>query len=154
MVAGRTFALACPPGFDPLAIERHIDQHLSADAFRIALADVAQEHLIAEAGGIAAGYVTLSTDPAPSQLGARRLLELRRIYVLPEHHGSGLADELMRRTIERAAELGFEGVHLGTSKVNRRALAFYRRHGFEVAAERVFMVGGLPNEDWILVRLG
>lgn len=144
-VAADTFALACPPGFDAEAIARHIRHRLSADAFRINLADVGQEYIVAVVGDRAVGYLSLGTGRPP-------LLELQQIYVRSEYHGSGLADELIRLALRRAAELGFAGVWLGTSKVNARAITFYRRHGFVITGERVFLVDDVPNDDWILVK--
>lgn len=144
-LAADTFPLACPPGFDIEAIARHVRLRLSADAFRINLADVDLEYVIAVHGDRAVGYLALSLGPQP-------LLELKQIYVRPEYQGSGLADELMRLAVQRAADLGYAGVWLGTSKVNARAITFYQRHGFRITGERVFLVHDMPNDDWILVR--
>lgn len=143
-VAADTFALACPPGFDAEAIARHVRLRLSADAFRINLADVGLEHVVAVEGTRAIGYASLATGQQPR-------LELKQIYVRPEYHGSGLGDELMRVAVQRASDLGYSGVWLGTSKRNARAITFYQRHGFRIAGERVFLVDDVPNDDWILV---
>ncbi|MBT2587681.1 GNAT family N-acetyltransferase [Arthrobacter sp. ISL-95] len=54
------------------------------------------------------------------------------VYVAPEHRGLGLADELLSESCKAAAEeLGAESIELGVHEENVRALAFYRRHGFE-----------------------
>lgn len=153
-LAGATFPLACPPGFDAEAIARHIRQRLSVDAFRINLADVSLEYAIGVVGqDRAVGYLALSTADSADIVAGQRLLELKQIYVRTDYQGTGLADELMALAIARASELGFAGVWLGTSKVNARAIAFYRRHGFTIAGDRVFLVSDLPNDDWVLVRL-
>ncbi len=149
-LAAETFPLACPPGFDELAIRLHIRRRLSADAFRINLADVGLEYTIAlRSADSAVGYLLLAVPGATDE---EPLLELKQIYVRPSYQGTGLADELMQRATARADELGFAGVWLGTSKVNSRAIAFYRRHGFEVVGERVFLVDDVPNEDWVMRR--
>lgn len=151
-LAAETFPLACPPGFDREAINTHIRLRLSADAFRINLADVGLEYSVAVLpDGRVAGYLLVASGPGP--VGDRRLLEVRQIYVHPDLHGSGLADELLELAAQRAGELGLEGLWLGTSKVNQRAIGFYRRHGFEARAERVFLVHEVPNEDWVMVRV-
>ena len=60
-LAAETFPLACPPGFDPDAIRLHIQRRLSADAFRINLADVAMEYTVAlRTGDGAVGYLLLT----------------------------------------------------------------------------------------------
>lgn len=54
------------------------------------------------------------------------------VYVAPEHRGLGLADELLNQACRAACEdLGAEHLELGVHQDNSRALAFYRRHGFE-----------------------
>ncbi|WP_083848055.1 N-acetyltransferase [Arthrobacter sp. M2012083] len=54
------------------------------------------------------------------------------VYVAPEHRGLGLADELLNAACKAAAEeLAAESIELGVHENNSRALAFYRRHGFE-----------------------
>lgn len=149
-LAAETFPLACPPGFDPDAIRLHIQRRLSADAFRINLADVAMEYTVAlRTGDGAVGYLLLTEAPGP---GAEELLELRQIYVRPRYQGSGLSDALMKVAVQRAQERGYAGVWLGTSKDNARAIAFYRRHNFRVRGERFFLVSDVPNEDWVMVR--
>ena len=152
MLAADTFPLACPPGFDAEAIARHIRQRLSADAFRINLADVDLEYALAtDAKDGTLGYLMLSAAPSQPVVPGPPLLELRQIYVRTQYHGSGRADDLMRLAVRRAAERGLAGVFLGTSKVNARAIAFYQRHGFQITGERVFLVGEAPNDDWIMV---
>lgn len=57
-------------------------------------------------------------------------LELDWLMIDPDHHGSGLADRLMEGG---TAWLGREApIWLTVLRHNRRAIAFYRRHGFEI----------------------
>jgi ribosomal protein S18 acetylase RimI-like enzyme len=150
-LAAATFPLACPPGFDPDAVARHIRLRLSADAFRINLADVGLEYFVAVLpDGRAVGYLLVAMGEGP--VPGRRLLEVRQIYVRPELHGAGLGAQLMALAARRAWALGLEGLWLGTSKVNARAIAFYRKQGFVEQGERVFLVHDVPNEDWVMVR--
>jgi ribosomal protein S18 acetylase RimI-like enzyme len=54
------------------------------------------------------------------------------VYVAPEHRGLGLADKLLDEACSAAAEeLAAELMELGVHEDNTRALAFYRRHGFQ-----------------------
>ena len=151
-LAGETFPLACPPGFSAAAIAEHLRVRLSPDAFRVTMAETDRHFTVAAAGDRLIGYLLVvdRTDSPPAP--ASGMLEVRQIYVRPEYFGTGLADQLMQRAVDRAEELGAPGLWLGTSQENARAVAFYRRHGFEVAGERTFWVGGLPNRDWVLAR--
>ncbi|RJL32755.1 GNAT family N-acetyltransferase [Bailinhaonella thermotolerans] len=53
------------------------------------------------------------------------------IDLLPEAQGAGWGRRLMRALFAALAEAGSPGVHLGVSKENPGAIAFYRRLGFE-----------------------
>lgn len=145
-LAAQTFPLACPSWMDPSAIELHVRTRLSADAFLIMLAEGVHELTVAtDDRGRAIGYLLLAEfDPGSN------LLELRQIYTLPDYFGSGLADRLLDAALVRAEQRGAAGVWLGTSKQNIRAIGFYRRRGFVVTGERVFWVGGVPNDDWLM----
>ncbi|WP_157011724.1 GNAT family N-acetyltransferase, partial [Mycobacterium celatum] len=67
-------------------------------------------------------------------------IELSKLYVLPEHHGTGVATALMDAALQAASELGGRRVWLGVNKRNQRAQRFYANHGFRVNGTRTFRV--------------
>lgn len=54
------------------------------------------------------------------------------IDLLPEYQGRGLGTRLMRRFEEHMQSLNVQGIHLGTTNHNRKAVPFYRKLGFQV----------------------
>lgn len=67
-------------------------------------------------------------------------LELWVINVLAEFHGTGAAGQLL------AATLGDRSAYLWVVEGNERAIAFYRKHGFELDGERsVHEASGAPE---------
>jgi diamine N-acetyltransferase len=76
--------------------------------------------------------------------------ELKRIYTLSRFHGGGLGAALMTAAVEGAA--GYDRLLLGVYAKNARALAFYRKQGFEQIADRQFDVGGTLYDDAVLAR--
>ncbi|MBP1137594.1 ribosomal protein S18 acetylase RimI-like enzyme [Arthrobacter sp. PvP023] len=61
----------------------------------------------------------------------QRQAMLISVYVAVPYRGSGLADEMLGRSVEAAAgELECGLLQLGVHEDNTRALAFYARHGF------------------------
>jgi ribosomal protein S18 acetylase RimI-like enzyme len=52
--------------------------------------------------------------------------QLSALNVLPEHHGTGLAQRLL------AEGLGDRAAYLWVARGNERAIRFYRKHGFEL----------------------
>jgi ribosomal protein S18 acetylase RimI-like enzyme len=60
------------------------------------------------------------------------------IDLLPRAQGHGMGRKIMTVFLERLRELGVEGVHLGVSKRNLNAIAFYEHLGFLRLEEHVF----------------
>ena len=56
--------------------------------------------------------------------------ELKRMYLVPEERGSGVAPELTRRAESLAAERGFERIILNTGARLERAVRLYERMGY------------------------
>lgn len=160
-VAAVTFPLACPPHSTPEAIATFIATNLSEERFADYLADPARELLLLEVGtgvdATAAGYAMLvhgaPTDPdVVAAIGDGPTTELSKLYVVPGHHGSGLAGQLMAASIERAIAHGSPTIWLGVNQLNARANRFYTKHGFEIAGPKRFLVGDRYEEDWVRVR--
>jgi len=90
------------------------------------------------------GYIALIHDPhrQDAAIVAEYPAHLH-IDVLPRLQGLGLGRALIERFNAAAAAGGAPGVHLGVSATNERALAFYRRVGFEtLRAEPLSLVLG------------
>ena len=59
------------------------------------------------------------------------------VYVAAHFRGTGLADELLHRSVKAAAgELGAGLLQLGVHEDNTRAVGFYARHGFHDTGRR------------------
>lgn len=72
----------------------------------------------------------------PQDPGRALQAMLISVYVAPEYRGLGLADQLLREACQAAVgDLGAVWLELGVHQDNHRALAFYRRHGFELTGE-------------------
>lgn len=153
-IAALTFPLACPPHTTAADIAHHIAGRLNPTAFEIDLADPDTQMFLAEADGEPIGYLMLvgHFEPPVTAAGTSPM-ELRRIYVHPDWQGKGVADELVAVAVGTARECDHDMVWLGTNQLNGRAIAFYRRHGFEVVGTKTFRVGEAVEEDFVMVRL-
>lgn len=153
LLAARTFPLACPPGVPAADIVGHVDQELSAAKFTEHLAEPGTELHVAESAADLIGYTMLvQTAAGAPPLPGRRPMELRRIYVDPQWHGAGVAAALMADAVRRSAALDFDCIWLGTNQGNERAIAFYRKQGFDVMGTRTFQVGCSVQCDYVLAR--
>jgi ribosomal protein S18 acetylase RimI-like enzyme len=155
-VAAGTFALACPPGTLQSDIDAFIALHLSQHQFEEYLKDDLRMLLLAEDDGAAVGYAMLVrgpiTDPDVRAVVDDGSIELSKFYVLVDSHGSGVAGELMRATLEAAAGTGAASCWLGVNQRNVRAAKFYTKHGFEVVGTKRFLVGEQWHNDHVRVR--
>ncbi len=56
--------------------------------------------------------------------------EFKRVYVEPEHRGTGAAVTLVNHMLSRAVQLGYQRVGIDVMPTRLTALAFWRRVGF------------------------
>jgi ribosomal protein S18 acetylase RimI-like enzyme len=115
-------------------------------------ADPRYRFRVAEVDGEIVAYVKLGPSALPIETSARAV-ELRQIYVLKEHHGSGIAAALTDWAIEQARANGFEELYLTVYVDNHRAKRFYDRYGFEAVGRYDFMVGNHADEDIIMRKV-
>ncbi|MEV0281558.1 GNAT family N-acetyltransferase [Streptomyces sp. NPDC050610] len=79
--------------------------------------------------------------------------QLIGVYVRPEHRGTGLAQELVRAGVEWSWSLAdpcMERVRLHVHQQNLRALAFYRKLGFEPTGRTPDMPGRPGEREYEL----
>ncbi len=87
--------------------------------------------------------------PVATEPGDR---ELKRIYVLSRFHGSGAGAALMQAALDEARARGAPRLLLGTYENNHRAVAFYRKNGFDLIGTRKFQVGDILFDDIVMAR--
>jgi ribosomal protein S18 acetylase RimI-like enzyme len=153
LIGGATFLETFAGLLEGDAIVAHCAREHGVEAYRALLGHDESAGWIAEAeiGGAPVGYALVT---APKLAQARPDdLELKRIYSFSRMHGSGVGTALMERAIDHAMHAGAARLLLGVFIGNQRALAFYRRHGFEKIGERRFRVGNQDCEDVVLARL-
>ena len=133
------------PGADMV---QHCAVHHAREKYAAWLADPECVVWIAQAAlGAPIGYLVLIPATLPLELPVPGDLEVLRIYVLAHYHRDGIGYRLMQLAIEEASRRGAGRLVLGMHNDNRRAMAFYRRQGFEVIAAREFIVGNTICSD-------
>lgn len=115
--------------------------------------DTNTDTFLYENESILVGYIQLCWHPAPSCLaGAKFPSELRRLYVLEDFHGRGVAQELIKFALEEVEKRKSEAIWLGVWEKNARALAFYKKLGFDEIGEKEFLLGSDLQRDIIVAR--
>jgi diamine N-acetyltransferase len=104
--------------------------------------------------GDLAGYSHVMSEPLPSEVADPTpditTVEIRRFYVAKEWQGAGLARQLMDESKHHAAARGARRVWLGVWEHNPRAIAFYRKQGFETIGTHPFLLGGDLQTDLVM----
>ena len=123
----------------------------SKEAWAEEIADEGYAFYLAEDDGRAVGYVKLGPSALPIDPEGPAL-ELRQLYVLREHRGTGIANRLTEWALAEARRRGTKELYLTVYTDNGRARRFYERYGFEYVGPYKFMVGDHADED-IIMRL-
>lgn len=116
------------------------------------LVDPASTFLIAEVGGVAAGYAKLHAGEPSEEIEGAKPVELVRLYVSREWLGRGVGQALMSASVAEAQQAGHETIWLGVWERNARAQAFYRKWNFRAVGEHVFQLGSDVQTDILMER--
>ena len=98
------------------------------------------------------GYAMLHPRDAPSCIRHKPAIELKRIYVLPDVKGTGVADSLMQAALSEAVSRAYILVWLSCWEINARAISFYRHWKFETVGNQEFIIGRDIQHDIIFQR--
>jgi ribosomal protein S18 acetylase RimI-like enzyme len=97
-------------------------------------------------------FAQLKRGEAPACVTGPDPIEVMRFYVAPTRHGQGIAQTLMDAVLTTARADGAHTIWLGVWERNPRAIAFYRKCGFEDAGSQPFLVGTDLQTDRVMTR--
>ena len=106
-------------------------------------------YYLAELNGRVVGYCRWMEDYTNFHLMKQwKSLELKRIYVLKEYHGKGVAQQLMNLVIQYAQSNQYQVLWLGVWENNHRAQKFYEKNLFVNSGHtHDFPIGTTPQTD-------
>jgi diamine N-acetyltransferase len=100
----------------------------------------------------AVGYVRMREKNNENILANVNAIEIARIYATQESIGKGVGKALLEHCMQIAREQKKDVIWLGVWEKNERAIAFYKKHGFEKFGEHIFLLGSDPQTDWLMKR--
>jgi ribosomal protein S18 acetylase RimI-like enzyme len=155
-LGARTFYEAFAPTNTPESMEAYMSGAFTEEQLSSELADPLATFLIAEIGRTPVGYVKLLTGDAPDcvkdHVDKAPPIEIVRFYVDRKFHGGGAAHVLMQACFDHAKQSGLRTIFLGVWEHNPRAIAFYRKWGFEIVGSHVFHMGAEAQNDYWMAR--
>jgi diamine N-acetyltransferase len=152
VLAERTFRAAFAESNTATNMQLHCAANYGQALQLAEIRESSRETWVAEADGRLIAYLQLRLDAASPMIAGERPVEIQRFYVDASHHGAGIAHELMAHVLVRAEAAGSDALWLGVWERNPRALAFYRKWGFDVVGEHRFMLGDESQRDLIMRR--
>jgi ribosomal protein S18 acetylase RimI-like enzyme len=152
--ARRSFYDAFAAMNSPENMEAYMSQNFTLQSISAQLGDPQALFLIAEIGATPVGYAKLYNGGVPDCVGGPAPVEIERFYVDQRFHGKGVAQTLMQACFDHARQSGHGTIYLGVWEHNHRAIAFYRKCGFDVVGSHVFQMGAEAQNDlWMERRL-
>jgi ribosomal protein S18 acetylase RimI-like enzyme len=148
----RVFGWAYGAAIPPVVLERFLAAELSDSAVADDLQRSQVLYRAALVDGALAGISRLAVMPPPGGLPSAQAIELAKCYVLPEYHGMGVADALLRDACDLARTAGYRWIWLCVWEQNPRAVAFYRRHGFRTVGRTPIFVEDVCFDDLLMLR--
>jgi diamine N-acetyltransferase len=107
-------------------------------------------YFFAAIGNQPVGYIRFMEDYDNfSVMQKWKALELKRIYVVKEYHGKGVAQKLMDLVSDFAVKEKYEIIWLGVWEHNVKAQKFYEKYGFVNSGHtHNFPIGSTPQTDF------
>ncbi len=152
LIGGATFLDAFAGVLDGESIVAHCHKQHNADVYRHYFEDAQTQAWLAtvEPGHAPIGYAMLTAPDLPLDDLTDHDIELKRIYVLTRFQRFGVGALLLERATMHATSAAKQRLLLGVHAENARALAFYRKNGFQQVGVRNFQVGRSTFHDLVL----
>ena len=129
-------------------INKYISETYNHDVFKAELSDSKNIYYIIYHDRQPAGYSKIIFNTSHSNIQAKNITKLERLYLLKEFYGLKLGLELLNFNIELSKKNKQSGIWLFTWKENQRAVSFYKKAGLKLLA---VMILNLPKRIQTLI---
>lgn len=150
-IGTKTFRQTFAHSNDPADFVAYLAKAFCLEQLSLELANPESGFWFARIDGELAGYLKVNRGSAQTEVVDGKTLEIERIYVDADLHGTGVGKALFQHALAEAREMGAEAVWLGVWEENAKAIEFYSRQGFTAFGEHKFVIGNDPQRD-ILMR--
>ncbi len=133
-------------------MDKYLKENLSIEKLSQELNNENSHFFFIKDGERYIGYLKLNMGPSQTELKDERALEIERIYVIQEYQGKKVGQQLYDKAIQVAKEKKAQYVWLGVWEENHKAIQFYKKNGFKVFDQHVFVLGDEKQTD-LMMRL-
>jgi GNAT superfamily N-acetyltransferase len=151
-IGAQTFADTFAADNTPEDMRAYLEASFNPEKQASELADPNSRFLIVEQDGETVGYTRLNFGPAPAVIGGKKPMEIARFYSCKAWIGKGVGAVLMQACLHEAEQAACDVVWLDVWEKNPRAIAFYRKWGFEQVGTQAFQLGDDIQNDWLMAR--
>lgn len=136
---------------DPIDMALYLNKQLNQDTLKVEYEDPYSEfYFLTDSKGDKLGYLKVNKEKSPAEIRDKTAFEIERIYILKQYHGQNLGNILMDKAIEIATQNQANYIWLGVWEKNYRAVAFYKKYGFEVFGDHIFQFGNDAQTDLLM----
>ncbi len=116
------------------------------------LSDPCNTFILAEVDGIPVGYAKLRKSETPRELKGAHSIEIERVYAAKDYIGKKVGHKLIDAMLNIARQEEYDAIWLGVWEHNERAIAFYKKQGFEKFGSHPFMLGNDLQTDHLMKK--
>lgn len=131
-------------------MKEYLKNNFSVENLSNQLTNPNSEFYFAIRGNETLGYLKLNFGEEQTELKDKNGLEIERIYVLKEFHGSKIGQLLYAKALEVAKKQDLNYLWLGVWEENYRALNFYKKNGFVEFDKHIFKLGNDEQTDLLM----
>jgi len=132
-------------------IQRYIDKWFSTSQMCKELSDDRIIYYLVYDQQQLSGYIKLQFVN-PHQNSDLNGVELSRLYLLKQWHGSGVSEVMLNHCYKIAEELKQDAIWLSVWEKNNRAIRFYEKHGFVKKGNLIFKMDDEDQNDFLMVK--
>lgn len=136
-------------GNNPEDVQKYVEEAFNLAQIKKELEEPGTVFMLAQEDDQIAGYMKLRVSNEVSFPG-KRCLELHRLYITRDFIRKKVGSIFMKHAIGYATTNGFDILWLGVWEKNARALAFYKKWGFEQFSAHTFMLGNDAQTDLMM----
>jgi len=126
-----------------------LEEYFNVPQIKKELEDTDSFNFFAIADNQPVGYIRFKEDyNGFAYIKKWKAIELKRLYIVKEFHGKGIAQQLMALFMDHAINNKYEVAWLGVWEFNFKAQGFYKKYGFEDSGYgHPFPIGNTPQTD-------